>query len=123
MGEAMPYNAPTRGTRMNRRAFLLGTTAAIGAAARVSGRQATSGVASAAKLDRVAIMAYSFEPVLKVPGQAASPQRTLEVLDLPQMFADRYKVHNIEMQHNYFESTEASFFKMFLGRLAKTKSR
>jgi sugar phosphate isomerase/epimerase len=39
------------------------------------------------------------------------------------MFADRYKVHNVEMQHNYFESTEASFFKAFLARLAKTKSR
>ena len=68
-------------------------------------------------------MAYSFVRVLKVPGQAASQERTLEVLDVPQMFADRYKVHNIEMQHNYFESTERSFFKTFLDRLAKTKSR
>jgi sugar phosphate isomerase/epimerase len=108
---------------MDRRTFLLGSTAAIGATARVWGSQATSGGASSAKLDRVAIMAYSFEPILRVPGQAASPQRTLNVFDLPEMFADRYKVHNIEMQHNYFESTERSFFKTFLDRLAKTKSR
>jgi sugar phosphate isomerase/epimerase len=108
---------------MNRRAFLLGTTAAMGAATRVWGRQASGSGATAAKLDRVAIMAYSFAPVLRVPGQASSPQRTLEVLDLPEMFADRYKVHHIEMQHNYFESTERSFFKTFLDRLAKTKSR
>jgi len=107
---------------MDRRTFLLGSTAAVGAAARVWGRQATSS-ASTARLDRIAIMAYSFLPVLRVPGQAASPERTLDVLDLPEMFADRYKVHNIEMQHNYFESTETSSFKTFLDRLAKTKSR
>jgi len=107
---------------MDRRAFLLGSTAAVGVGARVWGRQATSS-ASTARLDRIAIMAYSFLGVLRVPGQAASPQRTLDVLDLPEMFADRYKVHNIEMQHNYFESTETSFFKTFLDRLAKTKSR
>ena len=108
---------------MDRRTFLLGSTAAVGAAARVWGRQATGGDASTARLDRVAIMAYSFVRVLKVPGQAASPERTLDVLDLPEMFADRYKVHNIEMQHDYFESTETSSFKTFLDRLAKTKSR
>lgn len=111
---------------MQRRTFLLGSTAAIGATARVWGRQMSGGAAAsgaAAKLDRIAIMAYSFVRILKVPGQAASPNRTLEVFDLPEMFADRYKVHNIEMQHNYFESTEASFFRSFLDRLAKTKSR
>lgn len=87
----------------------------------MSGGGAASG--PAAKVDRIAIMAYSFLRVLKVPGQAASPERTLEVFDLAEMFADRYKVHNIEMQHNYFESTEVSFFKTFLDRLAKTRSR
>jgi len=108
---------------MDRRRFLLGSMAAIGAGKRVWGRQATSGGVSTARLDRIAIMAYSFVRVLRVPGQAASPERTLDVLNLPEMFADRYKVHNIEMQHNYFESTETSFFKTFLDRLAKTKSR
>ena len=108
---------------MDRRTFFLGLTAAAGAGTRVWGRQATSGAAATATLDRIAIMAYSFVRILKVPGQAASPERTLDVFDLPEMFADRYKVHNIEMQHNYFESTEASFFKTFLDRLAKTRSR
>jgi sugar phosphate isomerase/epimerase len=109
---------------MQRRDFLIGSMAAAGAAARVWGQQAAKGgPAPAAKADRIAIMAYSFVRILKVPGQAASPERTLEVFDLPEMFADRYKVHNVEMQHNYFESTETPFLKSFVERLAKTKSR
>jgi hypothetical protein len=114
---------------MERRTFLTGSIAAVGAAARVWGRQAAGGRAgaagttAAAKADRIAIMAYSFVRILKVPGQAPSPERTLEVFDLPQMFADHYKVHNIEMQHNYFESTETAFLKSFVAQLAKTKSR
>ena len=47
----------------------------------------------------------------------------LEFNDLPQMFADRYKVHNLEIQHSHFASTEPSYFKDVLARLAKTKSR
>jgi len=100
---------------------------AAGTVARVWGRQAAGGrgatTAPAAKTDRIAIMAYSFVRILKVPGQAPSPERTLEVFDMAEMFADRYKVHNIEMQHNYFETTETSFLKSFVERLAKTKSR
>ena len=68
-------------------------------------------------------MVYSFARVLKLPGRPSAPERTLEILDVPEMFADRFKVHNVEMQHNYFESTEPSYFKDFLARLAKTKSR
>jgi sugar phosphate isomerase/epimerase len=92
----------------------------VGAAARVLGQGMA---ATGAKTDRIAIMAYSFVRILKVPGGQTGPERTLEVFDLPEMFADHYKVHNIEMQHNYFESTETSFLKSFVDRLAKTKSR
>ena len=106
---------------MNRRDFLISSVTTLGAAAaplRWQPRQATG-----SQNDRIAIMAYSFVSVLKLPGRPSSPERTLDVFDIPQMFADRYKVHHVEMQHNYFESTEASYFKDFLARLAKTKSR
>ena len=79
---------------------------AVGAASRVWGQGAKS--AAGAKTDRLAIMVYSFSRVLKLPGRPSSPERTLEVLDVPEMFADRFKVHNVEMQHNYFESTESA---------------
>lgn len=105
---------------MQRRQFLITSAMTLGWAARPwTWRMQPAQL----KTDRLAIMVYSFVRVLKLPGRPSSPERTLEVFDVPEMFADRYKVHNVEMQHNYFESTEASFFKAFLARLAKTKSR
>ena len=104
---------------MERRDFLIASTMAVGAASRAFA-QATP---AAAKLDRIAIMTYSFQRLLKAPGVPESPTRTLEFFDMPQMFADRFKVHNLEVQHSHFASTEPSYFKDFLARLAKTKSR
>jgi sugar phosphate isomerase/epimerase len=101
---------------MKRRDFLITSAAAIAAAK-------SAWAQSSAKLDRVALMVYSFQSVLKVPGRPSAPTRTLEINDVGQMFADRYKVHNVEMQHSYFESTEESYLKDFAARLAKTKSR
>ena len=105
---------------MHRRQFLITSALTLGSAARPLGWRMQP---AQPKTDRLAIMVYSFARVLKLPGRQSTPERTLEVFDVPEMFADRYKVHNVEMQHNYFESTEASFFKTFLARLAKTKSR
>lgn len=105
---------------MRRREFLIGSAMAVGAASKVWGSPQG---AAGAKADRLAIMVYSFSRVLKLPGRPSSPDRTLDVIDVPEMFADRYKVHNVEMQHNYFESTEPAYFKDFLARLARTKSR
>jgi sugar phosphate isomerase/epimerase len=93
---------------------------AVGAAGRVFGREPQ---AATATLDRIAIMAYSFVRILKYPGGQTGPERTLEVFDLPEMFADRYQVHNIEMQHNYFESTDPAFLRTFVERLGRTKSK
>jgi sugar phosphate isomerase/epimerase len=106
---------------MNRRDFLITSAKTVGAAATPWGWQTQRPTES--KADRIAIMAYSFVRVLKLPGRPSSPERTLDVADVPEMFADRYKVHNVEMQHSYFESTEASYFKDFVARLTKTKSR
>jgi sugar phosphate isomerase/epimerase len=94
---------------------------AVGAAGRAWGQAAKA--ADSAKTDRLAIMAYSFHSVLKVPGQPSSPQRTLDFFDVPQMFADRYNVHNVEVQHSYFESTETSYLKDFVARLTRAKSK
>ena len=40
-------------------------------------------------------------------------------MDLGQMLADRYGVHNVEMQHAHFPATDASYLKDFRERLAK----
>jgi hypothetical protein len=104
---------------MKRRDFLITSAMGVAAASRAFGSQAAGGD----KTDRIAIMAYSFVRVLKVPGRPVTPDKTLDFFDIPEMFADRYKVHNVEAQHNYFESTDAAYFKDFLAKLAKTKSR
>ncbi len=112
---------------MQRREFLIGSAVALGASrgllasAEVPSRGAQT--PAAAKTERLAIMTYSFSRILKLPGRPASPNATLDFDDLPEMFADRYKVHNLEIQHGHFLSTEPSYFKDFLARLAKTKSR
>src|SRR5262245_6108726 len=101
-----------------RREFVAGSLLAVGGFGRAWGKSA-----SASKTDRIAIMTYSFSRVIKLPGRPETPEAVLEFLDVPQMFADRYRVHNIEVQHSHFVSTEPSYFKEFLGRLAKTRSR
>lgn len=104
---------------MQRREFLTNSAMAVGAAATRAWAQA----ADRARLDRVAIMTYSFDRIVKVTGQAENPAKTLDLFDIPEMFADRYHVHNVEVQHNHFASTESSYFKEFRARLARAKSQ
>ena len=112
---------------MKRREFLLSaaqlgtmtTMAAYGA------RAASAGQAGGppAKLARVAIMTLNFHALLKLPDQPSSPERTLDVFDLPEMYADTYGVHNLEWQHYHLPATEPSFYKEVRARVDKAKSR
>ncbi len=105
---------------MKRREFLVGAAAAAGL---VSSRKGWAQARDEAKLRRVAIMSLCFNSILKSPSQPDAPARTLDVMDLGQMLADRYGVHNVEMQHAHFPSTEAAYLKDFRERLAKTQSQ
>ncbi len=44
-------------------------------------------------------------------------------LDISQMLADVYGVHNVEFQHSLFPSTEVSYLKELRAHIEKTKSR
>jgi hypothetical protein len=110
-------------TAMKRREFLLsaahaGALSALGTST-VRARQAESGPT---KLARVAIMTLNFHALLKLPDQPSSPERTLDVLDLPQMYADTYGVHNLEWQHYHLPASEPSFYKEVRSRVDKVKS-
>ncbi len=105
---------------MKRREFLIGAAAAAGF---VSSRKGWAQVRDEAKRRRVAIMSLCFNSILKNPSQPDTPARTLDIMDIGQMFADRYGVHNVEMQHSHFPSTEPAYLKEFRDRLAKTKSQ
>lgn len=79
--------------------------------------------APASKLARISIMTWNYDRRLKLEGQPPSPDRILEIFDLPQMYADVYGLHNIELQHSHFASTETSYLKDFRARIEKSKSR
>ena len=121
---------------MHRRGFLK-SSAMIGAFVGAKSLWAQTPARDPAKTARIAIMSLSFQPILKNanmetatanPSQnvaANQPQlpRTLDLMDLGQLFADRWGVHHVEMQHTHFPSTEDSWLKDFKARLAETKSQ
>jgi hypothetical protein len=76
-----------------------------------------------AKVARLAIMSLTFGGILKTGSTTDPPTRTLDIMDLGQMYADRWDVHNVELQHSYLLSTETSWLKAFRARLNQTKSR
>src|SRR5688500_1752378 len=104
---------------MKRRDFLVGAAAA----GLLSTRSGWAQARDQAKLERVAIMSLCFGRILKNSSEPDNAARTLDIMDLPQMYADRYRVHNIEMQHSHFPSTDAAFLKDFLARVTKAKSK
>jgi len=105
---------------MKRREFLIGAAAAAGLA---GSRKGWAQVRDETKLRRIAIMSLCFNSILKNPSQPNEPARTLDVAELGQMLADRYGVHNLEMQHAHFPVTAPAYLKEFRDRLAKTQSQ
>jgi len=107
--------ARERGKSVKRRDFLVGSLAAVRGLAQTPNN----------KLDRVAVMTSYFGtrmPDTRDKGAPAVP-KDLQLLDFPDMMADHFHIHNIEVQQMYFPSTEPSYFKEFQDRLRKARSR
>ena len=105
---------------MKRRDFLM-----MGAVAATSVTAVRRGWAQARnddKLSRIAIMMFGLNNIVKT-NMPAAPERTLELMDIGQFSADHFKVHNVELQSNYFPSTEMSWLKDFKSRLDKTNTK
>ena len=81
---------------VNRREFLIGSAVAVSAA--TARGQATD----QAKLDRIAVMSYSFDSIVKWGVHAGDPERTIDILDFPAIIAQRYGVYHVEIQHITF---------------------
>src|SRR5215471_15918842 len=56
---------------------------------------------SAEKLARVEIMTLNHSSMIKLPWQEATPERTLNIFDLPQYYVDTYGVRNVQFQSNH----------------------
>jgi hypothetical protein len=102
---------------IKRREFLIGSAVAARAAS------AWGQTADPAKMDRVAVMSYSFDLIMKSAARPDDPQRTLDILDFPDEMAQRYGIHNLEIQHEHFRSTEPDYLGEFKNRLTKARSR
>jgi hypothetical protein len=102
---------------MRRRDFIVG-----GVAAGLAARAWSDVRPNQDKLDRLAVMTLSFNPILKDPAFPNDPARTLDILDVPQMIADRYGIHHVEFQHTHFASTETPYLKEVRDRLRLAKS-
>ena len=96
----------------------------MGAAVAVSATRRTWGQsADKEKLSRIAIMTACFSSIVKQPAHPDDPKRTLELLDLPDMYAEHYGVHYLEPTCQHFTSTETPYLKEFADRLKKAKSQ
>jgi sugar phosphate isomerase/epimerase len=105
---------------IGRREFIAGSAVAAAGFARVARGEPFP---DQAKRDRLAVMTLSFNSVLKHPEHPDDPARTLDILDAPQMIADRYGIHHVEFQHTHFASLDAPYFKEVRDRLKKAKSQ
>ncbi len=79
----------------------MGAAVAVGASRRTWGQSADK-----EKLSRIAIMTACFSSIVKQPAHPDDPKRTLELLDLPDMYAEHYGVHYLEPTCQHFTSTE-----------------
>ncbi len=112
---------------MRRREFLT-CVAAGAAAAGLANTGGSDGMAQGGAGDqrgRIAVSTWSLhnyfestrEKEFKLPG------RMLSLLEFPEMIADRYKVHNVEVCVPHFASAEPGYLKEVKARLAKTHTR
>ena len=107
---------------MKRRDFLMGT--AVTAALVRRGR--AQGTSREAKLARIGMMCRGFgaqRVEMWDRSQPADPKILDNMLDAPEIMADRYGLHNMEVQTIYFPSMEPSFFARFNERLKKAKCK
>jgi sugar phosphate isomerase/epimerase len=118
---------------MKRRTFLTrlaGGAAVAGLAGTAGGRWASARSFDARadaemKLSRVAVSTWSlhnyFESTRDKDFNLSG--KMLDLLEFPELIADRYKVHHLEVCAPHFASTEPSYLKEVKARLAKAHSQ
>src|ERR1700759_1574579 len=102
---------------MMRRKFLAicGTAAGAASLGRAEGTKA---------LDRLTVLSWSFRDAFAKTRAKNGwvPDKDLDILDYPQMVADKFQIHRVEVQTMYL-LPEDSFIEEFKRRLKKAKSK
>jgi len=103
-----------------RREFIIGSVTVLGGLQISAQKQVRP---DPSKLARLAVMTLSFDRVLKTARHPDDANRTLDLLQVPQMIATRYGIHYVEFQHSHFMSTEPSYLKEVRDGLRRANSR
>src|SRR5437870_3468466 len=76
-------------------------------------------------MNRIGISSWSFHNLFTSTRyrDAPAPPKDFDILEFPEMIADRYRVHNVEVVSKHFLSTEICYFGEFRDRLKRAKSR
>lgn len=106
---------------MQRRQFLIGSTAGVMAAHRAS----AGATAEEAKRARIAVSSYPFYNQFAATREKNAPPlaKPLEFLDFPDLIADRFHLHNLEILSPHFESRTPAYVKEVNLRLKRAHSR
>src|SRR5204862_2168863 len=78
------------------------------------------------KRGRICVSTWSFHnlfPLTRDEKAAPLTGKPLDIIDFPEMIADRYSVHNLEIVAPHFASTEPSYMRDFNRRLERAHSR
>jgi sugar phosphate isomerase/epimerase len=102
---------------MDRREFLI-KSAIVAASTALTGAKSSKG------LDRLTVLSWSFRDAFANTRSKNGwvPEKDLDILDYPEMIADTYQIHKLEIQTMYLQP-EASFIAELNKRLKKAKSR
>jgi len=113
---------------MDRRSFLQGT--ALGAvAASVSASTGWAGagpvLTETEKRRRIGVCSWSLHGYFPKtrPKDFKWPGKMLDLRECPELMADKYHVHNLELCSTHFESTDPSYLKDLKAAIQKTHSR
>ena len=107
---------------MHRRHFLARSASAMAGwmGGTLLARSAPAGQSSPQRA-RLGVSTWSFHNLFPSTrdDNAPAPEKPLELLDFPQMVADRYQVREVEFVAPHFASTTASYLQELKGRLEK----
>ena len=106
---------------MKRREFLMGSIAAAATAANGMSQD----IVVKSKLDRIGAMSGNFSDLLTqaTDWSQPAPPGKLDIMDFPAMLAERYGIHNVEVEDRHFLSLEPAYYEKFHARLQRAKSR
>ena len=75
-------------------------------------------------MDRIGMSTVNFRNRFgSTKSEDAPPAEQFEITDIPEYFADRFSLHNVELWSKHFESLEPAYLKKVKKALKKSKSR